>query len=138
MYRLWCEMEQSKHDFYSSAKLDFLSMVDNIQFKSVKNMIIQSALDISIDTHATGTVKVQENNYESLEPLTASDEVKENNNSAFVSAALGLLVNICRLISDDYDRQQRKLSSKVDKKLKKAINRKKQELGNKLGFDNLV
>lgn len=49
MYRLWCDMEQSKHDFYSSAKLDFPSMVDNEQFKSVKNMIIKAAAEIYFD-----------------------------------------------------------------------------------------
>lgn len=49
MYRLWCDMEQSKHDFYSSAKVDFPSMVDNEQFKSVKNTIIKAALEIRFD-----------------------------------------------------------------------------------------
>lgn len=129
MYKLWCDMEQNKHDFYSSAKVDFPSMVDNEQFRSVKNMIIQSALNISIDTHTTETVKSSENTYESIEPLTIPDEVKEKNDSAVTSAAFDLIVNISRIISDDYDRQQRKLSSKVDKKLRKAVERKKQELG---------
>ena len=49
MYKLWCDMEQTKHDFYSSAKVEFPSMVDNEHFKSVKNMIIRSALDMKID-----------------------------------------------------------------------------------------
>ena len=49
MYGLWCDMEQSKHDFYSSAKVDFPSMADNEQFKSVKNMIIKAASEIRFD-----------------------------------------------------------------------------------------
>ena len=129
MYRLWCEMEQSKHDFYSSAKVDFPSMVDNIQFKSVKNMIIQSALNVAIDTHTIETVKSSENNFESIETLTVPDEINETNDSPFASAAFGLLVNICRIISDDYNKQQRKISSKVDKKLRNTILKKKQDLG---------
>lgn len=44
MYSLWCEMEQEKHDMYSSAKVKFPKLVDNKEFKSVKNMIIQTVL----------------------------------------------------------------------------------------------
>ena len=49
MYKLWCDMEQSKHDFYSSAKVDFPAIVDNEHFKSVKNMIIKAAAEIRFD-----------------------------------------------------------------------------------------
>ncbi|WP_295219782.1 MobP3 family relaxase, partial [Ruminococcus sp.] len=42
MYALWCEMEQQKHDVYSSARVDFPSFVGNKEFKSVKNMIVQT------------------------------------------------------------------------------------------------
>ena len=44
MYLLWCEMEQKKHDVYSSAKVKFPKLTDNNAFKSVKNMIIQTVL----------------------------------------------------------------------------------------------
>ena len=47
MYSLWCEMEQQKHDVYSSAKVQFPKLVDNKEFKSVKNMIIQTVLDMN-------------------------------------------------------------------------------------------
>ena len=46
MYELWCEMEQQKHDVYSSAKVGFPSLVDNKEFKSVKNMIVQTVLQM--------------------------------------------------------------------------------------------
>ncbi len=46
MYDLWCEMEQQKHDVYSSAKITPPLLVDNPQFKSVKNMIIRAVLDM--------------------------------------------------------------------------------------------
>lgn len=47
MYDLWCEMEQQKHDVYSSAKVDFPSLVDNKEFKSVKNMIVQTVMQMN-------------------------------------------------------------------------------------------
>ena len=138
MYSLWCDMEQSKHDFYSSAKVDFPAMVDNEHFKSVKNMIIRSAAEIVTgEAVAEGNVTAEDesddmttesDNTEAV-TSTAAPSVASNDNSAFACAALGLIANISRIIYDDYDREQRKLRSKVDKKLRKAINRKKQEMG---------
>ena len=48
MYKLWCEMEQLKHDVYSSAKITPPALFDNPQFKSVKNMIIKAVLDMNM------------------------------------------------------------------------------------------
>ncbi len=50
MYDLWCQMEQQKHDVYSSARVDFPSLVDNKEFKSVKNMIIQTVMQMKFPT----------------------------------------------------------------------------------------
>lgn len=47
MYSLWCEMEQQKHDVYSSARVQFPKLADNKEFKSIKNMIIQTVLDMN-------------------------------------------------------------------------------------------
>ena len=136
MYMLWCGMEQSKHDFYSSAKVDFPALVDNEHFKSVKNMIIRSAAEIvpvaeinvpDEDDHDDMTA--ESDSVSETVGKTAAPPVASNDNSAFASTAFGLMVNISRIIYDDYDREQRKLSSKVDKKLRKAIDRKKQEMG---------
>lgn len=42
MYDLWCELEQAKHDVYSSAKVQFPELQDNSAFQSVKNTIIKT------------------------------------------------------------------------------------------------
>ena len=39
-------MEQQKHDVYTSVKVKFPTLTDNKAFKSVKNMIIQTVLDM--------------------------------------------------------------------------------------------
>ncbi len=51
MYELWCEMEQQKHDVYSSAKVQFPNLVDNKEFKSVKNTIIQTVIKMEFPLH---------------------------------------------------------------------------------------
>lgn len=165
MYKLWCDMEQSKHDFYSSAKVDFPSMIYNERFKSVKNMIIRSAVDIQfgdsvVDPQISpednvennfsdsgesvldkGVVESNEDKPEISEPEIGMDNdetvVTESNNYIFANAAFGLLVSLSRIISGDYDKQHRRLSSKIDRKLRRTIDRKKQELGLKLEFNQL-
>ena len=51
MYDLWCEMEQQKHDVYSSAKVQFTNLIDNKEFKSVKNMIVQTVSQMDFPIH---------------------------------------------------------------------------------------
>ena len=51
MYDLWCEMEQQKHDIYSSTKVQFPNLVDNKEFKSVKNMIVQTVMQMDFSVH---------------------------------------------------------------------------------------
>lgn len=51
MYDLWCEMEHQKHDIYSSAKVQFPKLVDNKEFRSVKNMIVQTVLQMDFPVH---------------------------------------------------------------------------------------
>ncbi len=48
MYAAWCEMEQAKHDVYSSAKVQFPDLTDNPQFRSVKNMIVKTVAVMQI------------------------------------------------------------------------------------------
>ena len=49
LYSLWCELEQAKHDMYSSAKVDFPALEDNQEFRSVKNMIVRTVAGMKID-----------------------------------------------------------------------------------------
>ena len=102
MYALWCEMEQAKHDVYSSAKVDFPELVDNPQFKSVKNMIIKT--------------------------VAGMDE-KQIQNQNFIETAFKLLLNLSRIIEEDYNQSERTLQSQTDSKLRRIIQKKKQELG---------
>lgn len=105
MYALWCDMEQMKHDVYSSAKVQFPDLVDNLQFKSVKNMIVKTVAGVGINSEY-------------------SPEQNQLTNMAF-----SLLVNLSRILEEDYDSSHRTLQSHVDSKLRRTIQKKKMELG---------
>ncbi|MBR4318575.1 MAG: hypothetical protein IKP69_00820, partial [Oscillospiraceae bacterium] len=106
MYALWCEMEQAKHDVYSSTKVDFPELVDNPQFRSVKNMIIKTVSEL---------------------------EDNQKQNQMLADTAFRLLVNLSRIIEEDYNQSERTLQSQTDSKLRQIIRRKKLELGIKEG-----
>lgn len=205
MYDLWCEMEQQKHDVYSSAKISPPPLVENPQFKSVKNMIVRAVLDmrteailseLEVPTETDDVLSPEEFTWnpngafeieaESSEPtiedvidrltvlanqgkafasyrlgkmylfgadgierdvpqaiqwLTQSaeggneyaqqllDNMEQRENDAFASTIFGLFVSLSHAIEDDYNRNHKKLQSKVDSKIQRMIRKHKQELG---------
>lgn len=112
MYDLWCEMEQQKHDVYSSAKIEFPHLTDNKEFRSVKNMIIQTVMgmeypvaemnnlseiadEIVLDSEQQSDETVQtetasEIPHQSVNSITEneSDESKQNINENFENEIL--------------------------------------------------
>ena len=159
MYELWCELEQKKHDTYSSAKITFPPLTDNMQFKSVKNMIIQTVLDMNLPETETmitrGNGKTEEvseqkqtdeeemdyspadvtvsNNSSDNEP---QEELQQKEQEALTSTVMSLFVNMCSIIRNDCAQQQHKMRTKVDKKLLKVIRKKKISLGYK--YDDMT
>ncbi len=107
MYNLWCEMEQQKHDVYSSAKIEFPHLTDNKEFRSVKNMIIQTVMQTEI-----------------------AEEIKQGElQSTAQNTVLNLFANLSRCIEDDYHKEFKLGRKMIDHKLRKMIRDKKQALG---------
>lgn len=162
MYSLWCEMEQNKHDMYSSARVDFPRLVDNKEFRSVKNMIIRTVLKMDeqalnviapVSSRSTGTDieraipdanesdDIENDEGEAVQqiapPTDISNEYTEPQNqnnenysqTMLANTVVSLFSHLSHIIEDDYMRSHRKLSARVDKKLRRMIDRKKEELG---------
>ena len=121
MYDLWCEMEQQKHDVYSSAKVGFPSLVDNKEFKSVKNMIVQTVLQMDFQQ--------PEINVEI--PEIADENTDQFKNEMLANTIFNLFVNLSRCIEDDYHHQFQSGRKMIDSKLRKMIQQKQQALGQK-------
>ena len=149
MYELWCELEQKKHDTYSSAKISFPPLVDNMQFNSVKNMIIRTVLDMnSPETEeAFEQEQTDEEETEDYSPadVTISDnscvadskrEVQQKRQEAITTTVMSLFVNLCSIIRNDCAQEQHKMKPKVDKKLIRVIWKKKISLGYK--YDDMT
>lgn len=121
MYDLWCEMEQQKHDVYSSAKVGFPSLVDNKEFKSVKNMIVQTVLQMNFQQ--------PEINVEI--PEIADENTDQFKNEMLADTIFSLFANLSRCIEDDYYHKFQSGRKMIDSKLRKMIQQKQQALGQK-------
>ena len=148
MYELWCELEQKKHDTYSSAKITFPPLTDNVQFKSVKNMIIQTVLDMNLpETEEESEQKQTDEEEMDYSPadVTVSnnssdnepqEELQQKEQEALTSTMMSLFGNLCGIIRNDYSQEQLKMRPKADKKLLKVIRKKKISLGYK--YDDIT
>ena len=158
MYELWCELEQKKHDTYSSAKISFPPLVDNVQFKSVKNMIIRTVLDMHLPETETmitrGNGKTEEESESkpsddaetefssadvSVSDNSTDDKTKQTKQQAkeqetLTFAVMSLFVNLCSIIRNDYAQEQRKMRPKADKKLMRVI--RKKEIATGMKYDD--
>ena len=156
MYSLWCEMEQQKHDIYSSAKINPPALIDNPQFKSVKNMIIQTVVDIDIPSISDenkyeiisdeGDIETNTNHIKPIlnksyefkgeqafcEQTEKITDTSKSINPMLANSIISLFSCLCQAIENDNYNRQQIINSKVDKKLRRAINRKNQELGLKM------
>ena len=72
------------------------------------------------------TKSVEDGNEYAQQPL---DNMEQRGNAAFASSIFGLFVNLSRMIEDDYNKNHKKLQSKVDSKIQRMIRKHKQELG---------
>lgn len=157
MYELWCEMEQQKHDVYSSAKIDFPALTDNEEFRSVKNMIIQTVMGMeypvsemtNLSEIVDESVLDSEQQFnETVQTETASEisqqsvilitkdegnpDINENfENEILANTILNLFVNLSRCIEDDYQRKFQSGRKMIDSKLHRMMQQKKQALGMK-------
>lgn len=144
MYELWCELEQKKHDTYSSAKISFPPLTDNAQFKSVKNMIIRTILDMHLPETEKADEQEQADEEETVfspADIPVSDNPSDDNSEqtvkqakeqeALTATVMSLFVNMCSIIRNDYAQEQRKIRPKADTKLLRVIHRKEFALGTK-------
>ena len=157
MYDLWCEMEQQKHDVYSSAKIDFSALADNNEFRSVKNMIIQTVMEmeypvakmtnlseiadefvLNSEQHFNETVQTEtasEIPQQSVNSITENESQqninKNSENEIFANTIFSLFANLSRCIEDDYHHKFQSGRKTIDSKLRKMMRQKKQALGMK-------
>ena len=149
LYDLWYEQKENTIRTYTDEVPDRIPLVDNKEFKSIKNAIIKEALKLNLtedeieeneNTDEESVIKTFE--YEeniSAESVFDSDRgvlyprysIKTNRNSVAVSS-LYLLRYLCNMIQSQLRFEERQKVQMTDKKLQQKINDKKHDQGLKM------
>lgn len=100
LYKDWNKVNREKLSLYYENKDPTIPLVDNKEFRSIKNMIIKAVAEIPQEV-------------EQAEPHVAR----------------GIIGSLARLIGDKYTANRQALQEQIDAKLQAKINEKKQALG---------
>ncbi len=149
LYDLWYEQKENTIRTYTDEMPERIPLVDNNEFKPIKNAIIKEALKLipnkdeveeseNVDEESVSNPFEYEENT-SAESVFDSDRgalyphysIKINRNSVAVSS-LYLLRYLCNIIQGQLRFEEKQKSQRTDKKLQQKINDKKQALGLKM------
>ena len=149
LYALWYEQKENTIRTYTDEMPDRIPLVNNKEFKSIKNAVIKEALKLNFTED-----EVEKNENTDEEPVSNPFEYKENTstesvfdsdrgvlyphysiktsrNSVAVSS-LYLLRYLCNMIQSRLRFEEKQKAQRTDKKLQQKINDKKQAQGLKL------
>lgn len=149
LYDLWYEQKENTIRTYTDEMPDRISLVQNKEFKSIKNAIIKEAMKLipnedelesseNIDDEDVSESLENEENT-SAESVFDSDKgvlyphysIKTNRNSVAVSS-LYLLRYLCNMIQSRLHFEEKQKAQRTDKKLQQKINDKKHDQGLKM------
>lgn len=149
LYDLWYEQKENTIRTYTDEMPDRIPLVNNKEFKSIKNAVIKEALKLNFTED-----EVEKNENTDEEPVSNPFEYEENTstesvfdsdrgvlyphysiktsrNSVAVSS-LYLLRYLCNMIQSRLRFEEKQKAQRTDKKLQQKINDKKQAQGLKL------
>lgn len=149
LYDLWYEQKENTIRTYTDEIPDRIPLVNNKEFKSIKNAIIKEALKLNLTEDVVEKSENSDNEsviktfeYEeniSAESVFDSDRgvlyprysIKTNRNSVAVSS-LYLLRYLCNMIQSQLRFEEKQKVQRTDKKLQQKINDKKRAQGLKM------
>lgn len=131
LYELWYEQRESIIRTYTEELPERVPLVDNPEFKSIKNAVIQEAMNVVLDRVVVEDVETEAAPGEtgSPEPHQAQRIHTEDNLSA--AGALRLLNHISRIIQERFESERN--TKTIDRKLKRRIDEKNQAHGIRQG-----
>lgn len=152
LYKEWNNVNREKLSLYYENKDPTVPLVDNKEFRSIKNMIIRAVMELPPDVkNSTSDVPKEDNDEEILRPLSRFYEEeptlkvpsppdspsivihhKEPVPRNTVAVTKGIIGALARLICDKYMAHRQILQGQIDHRLKQQINEKKLAMGLKI------
>ena len=149
LYDLWYEQKENTIRTYTDEIPDRIPLVNNKEFKSIKNAVIKEALKLNLtgdeaeesentdEESVPNPFEYEENTYDESVfdsgkgVLYSQYSIKTNRNSVAVSS-LYLLRHLCNMIQNRLRFEEKQKAQRTDKKLQQKINDKKRDQGLKM------
>ena len=153
LYKEWNKINQEKLSLYYENKDPTIPLVDNKEFRSIKNTIIRAVLEMPQDARMQPVKSVQEqvvqlypnnipptddpldddsdstNATDGAETKQATIGIPKPVTQHTAAVATGIIGALARLIGDKCMAHRQSLQGQIDSKLRAKINEKKQALG---------
>ena len=134
LYDLWYEQKESGIRFYQDEMPERVPLVDNPEFRTIKNMILQEAetlafadLPVQITQEKHGAEKAKTGDYN--QGKHEANYNTNRNHTVIATAVARLFASLVQLLYEDPDRHK---ISKIDRKQRRQIDEKKLAQGIKL------
>ena len=152
LYKEWNKVNREKLSLYYENKDPTVPLVDNKEFRSIKNMIIRAVMELPPDVEIAASGARKEDNddeptsirprfYEEEPVLKVPTETvappiviqpKEPNNDNTTAVIKGIIRALARLIGEKCMAHRQSLQGQIDHRLKQQINEKKLAMGLKI------
>ena len=152
LYKEWNIVNREKLSLYYENKDPTVPLVDNKEFRSIKNMIIKAVMELPPDVEiAHSEATTEENDQETIRPLprfykgepvlkvpsppdspTVVIHHKEPVPRNTLVATKGIIGALARMIGDKCQAHRQSLRGQIDHRLKQQINEKKLAMGLKI------
>ena len=152
LYKEWNKVNREKLSLYYENKDPTVPLVDNKEFRSIKNMIIRAVMEMPPDMEIDHSEATKEDNDEETirihprvyeaepvlkipklpdsAPIVIQPTATEHHNT--LAATKGLIGALARLIGDKCIAHRQALRGQIDHRLKQEINEKKLAMGLKI------
>ena len=134
LYELWYEQKESGIRFYQDEMPERVPLVDNPEFRTIKNMILQEAenlafadLPVQITQEKHGAEKAKTGDYN--QGKHEANYNTNRNHTVIATAVARLFASLVQLLYEDPDRHK---ISKIDRKQRRQIDEKRLSQGMKL------
>lgn len=139
LYDLWYEQKENTIRTYTDEIPERIPLVDNKEFKSIKNAVIKEALKLNLSEDETEESKYTNEENTSAKPTKVSNKgviypkssIKTKRNRVTISS-LHLLRTLSNMLQNRLRFEEKQKSQQTDKKLQQKINDKKQAQGLKM------
>ena len=142
LYDLWYEQKESGIRFYQDEMPERVPLVDNPEFRTIKNMILQEAENLAFADLPDGVMQEKHGGEETKQTGTGiynlgkhkanynKANYNTNHNHAVIATTVAcLFASLAQLLYEDTDRHK---ITKIDRKQRRQIDEKKLAQGMKL------